>query len=224
MTRLQEAFSLAPADGSLTVGLVAARYAGHGQDARVDSFLLGRAGAAMQGFFPEVAARAKTVVARRPSSAKMVLVLIPYEQFLPMAWRSLAARRLMPAFADIAHGLVTCPRGWADVVADLVQVLHPAETLILSAPMQAFPAVGATLPDTALAMVQRLYRLSVNLPPRQMARLAEVHRRLPQPEPIAAFSAVQTAALRARYAADLARLATMPGLWIEEPARQQAAA
>jgi hypothetical protein len=221
MAKLEREFTAASADGFLIAGVVAAQGAGkqRQRDLR-ESVQLGRPGSALQGFFPDIAARVAALAARNPAPGRLILSLTPYEHLLSRAWRYLAARREMPAFAELAPDLVACPRGWADVVAELHEALPAAEFLILPASSMPVPA----LPDTALAMMQRLYRQGVCLPRRQMARLIDVHRKLPQAEPIAAFSRLQAVVLRSRYAEDLARIAAMPGLRIASPEPERAAA
>jgi hypothetical protein len=179
----------------------------------------GRLGAALDGFFPDAAARARGMVTGCQPS-RLVLTIAPYETYLPAVWCALAQRRAMPGFATLAPGLLASPRGWADLAADLRAAFGPLPVTVLLQP----GVIAAALPDTALAMLQRLYAAGVRLPPRQMARLAAVHARLPQAEPLAAFSAAAAQGLVRRLAGDLARLAAMPGVAITTPGPLQAAA
>lgn len=196
----------------------------------VEDLLPGRGIAGLEGFFPEARARAEGYRARLHGPvARLVLSVLPLDLYLPMLWRAQALRRLMPGFDTMAPALTTCRRGWADVVADLVTALAPAETVVIPAPVDAavalaqlmpglslpLPMLTATeTPDTALAMLQRLYRQGVVVPPRQIARLSTYHARLPQPAPLAAFGADEAACLRTRFAADLDRIAALPGVRI----------
>lgn len=165
----------------------------------------GRAGAALQGFFPEAGARAQAATGH---PARITLVVAPYEVYLPGVWRLLAARRPVPAFRDLVPTLLAAPRGWADLAEDLRTVFGPLPTTVALVDRIAAPP----LPDTALVMFQRLFAAGVQLPSRQAARLAAVHRRLPQAEPIATFGATEAAMLRRRFARDLDRLAALPGV------------
>ena len=117
------------------------------------------------------------------------------------------------------------------MVAEMMAALCPREVVLLPAPVTMaqvlaalVPEAGlraeepvqapAHLPDTALAMLQRLFRQGVALPPRQVARLVAVHERNPQAAPIAAFAPLQAAALRRCFAAELCALAARPGVRI----------
>lgn len=192
--------------------------------------LAGRAAAGMTGFFPDALARAKAYGARLGGPVdRLVIPLLPYDLYLPMLWRGLAQRRAMPDFSEMAQALIATTRGWPDVVADLVAGLQPSQTLILPAPVSAAEALAVLVPevalvaaqsdyrdtpDTALCMLQRLYRQKVTIAPRQVARLVAFHTKLPQPAPIAAFTAAEAAALRRRFAADLDRIGALAGVKI----------
>jgi len=164
----------------------------------------GRARSALGGFFPEAGARA-AALAVKPS--RITLLVAPCQVFLPRVWRLLAARRPLPAFRDLVPGLLAEPRGWADLAADLRAALGP-----LPITVRVVDAMTPPLPDTALAMFQRLFAAGVQLPTRQAERLAAVHRRLPQPEPIAAFSDTEAAWLGRRFQHELDLLAALPGV------------
>ena len=176
----------------------------------------GRARSALGGFYPEAGARA-AVLAAKPS--RITLLVAPYQLYLPLVWRLLAARRPLPGFRDMAPGLLAQPRGWADLATDLRTALGP-----LPITVRVVDTMPPPLPDTALAMFQRLFAAGVHLPLRQAERLAAVHRRLPQPEPIATFSDTEAAALGGRFQRELDRLAALPGVEVTASAPLRAAA
>lgn len=180
-------------------------------------FQPGRAWSALQGFFPEARARAQALAG---GCQGIVVTVAPYETYLPGVWRALAARRAMPHFAALAPDLLACPRGWADLVTDLRDRFGVLPITLRVVPGPNHPA----LPDTALAMFQRLFAAGVRLPPRQAARLAAVHRRLPQAEPLAAFTPPQEASLARRFATELEAIAALPMVRVEAAAPLRAAA
>lgn len=194
----------------------------------VDETILGRSAAGLGGFFPQAPERAR-VFARKLGGpvGRLVLPVLPYDSYYPALWRHQAQRRAVEDFATLAPALAEQTRGWPDLVAGLIEALRPREVVILPAPVQAgevlaalvpdvtlSPRPGATrdVPDTALAMLQRLYRAGATVPPQQLARLVAFHARQPQPAPLAAFSPLDSGLLRRRYQRELARLAALPGV------------
>ncbi len=240
-------FAALPATGSLAANVARTLAIGHrelagagygaavlgpvgGGGVHVDETICGRAAAGLDGFFAQAAARARAFAARLNGPVtRLVVPVLPYDLYFPSLWRHQAARRAMPDFASLAAQLGADPRGWVDLVEELVAALAPQEVVILPAPLRAaqvlaalVPAAGlaaqdtppAAMPDTALAMLQRLYRSGVRISPRQAARLAEVHARQPQPAPLASFAPLEAARLRQRFGADIDRLAGLPGVRI----------
>lgn len=208
--------------GSAALGQVAAG------GLHVDETIAGRARAGLSGFYPLARARAEAFGARlRGPVGRLVVPALPYDSYLTALWRHQAERRAMPAFAELAPQLVALSRGWVDLVAELISALNPTETVVLPAPLRAADVLDALVPevrlsaeaspepqapDTALAMLQRLYRAGVSVPPKQARRLMAFHSRQPQPAPLAAFSPFEVAQLRRRYRADLAQIAQLPGV------------
>jgi len=207
----------------------------------VDDMLAGRAAAGMAGFVSGVRWRGSKAYGARLGGPveRLVIPLLPYDLYLPMLWRGLAQRRAMADFSEMAQDLIATPRGWSDVVADLVAGLQPRQTLILPAPASAAEALAVLVPevdlvaaqsgyhdapDTALRMLQRLYRQKVVIAPHQVARLVAFHAKLPQPAPIAAFTAADAAGLRRRFAADLDRIGALAGVEIAGHPKQSIAA
>lgn len=196
----------------------------------VDETIAGRAAAGLSGLYAQARSRAEAFGAKLGGPVgRLVVPALPYDSYFPALWRHQAARRAMPAFGELAPQLVALSRGWVDLVADLIAALNPAETVVLPAPVQAsdvldalVPEVrlsaeastGPQVPDTALAMLQRLYRSGVCVAPKQASRLIAFHQRQPQPAPLAAFSPFEVAQLRRRYRADLARIERLPGVRI----------
>lgn len=208
----------------------------------VEDALMGRLPGGLSGFFSDASLRARSHAARQERPlGRLVLLLPPRDIYLPQLWRQLAQRRQMTPFAEMAETLSDERRGWHEVACEIIGALAPRETVILtrdpcaaevldallpgegeadrlSQLIAALPAPQAAtqIPDTGLAMLQRLYRQGVSLSPRQSARLAAHHARQPQPDPIAAFTPEQRARLRARDAQDLQKLAALPGIVVEE--------
>lgn len=191
----------------------------------VDETICGRAAAGMEGFFPLAEARAFAFSRKiRGPVGRLVLPMLPLDTLYPKLWRAQAARRAMPAFDALAPHLLAEPRGWFDLVSELIATLAPRETILLVDPTPAealaalVPEAGLAapaaaepeLPDTALAMLQRLHRSGITLPARQLSRLAAFHLRQPQPAPIAAFAELDAARLRRQFAADLDQLTGLP--------------
>lgn len=194
----------------------------------VDETILGRAAAGLGGFFAQAPERAR-VFARKLQGpvGRLVLPVLPYDSYYPALWRHLAQRRAVEDFDTLAPELAAQARGWPDLVAGLIAALNPREVVILPAPVQAedvlaalvpeialSPRPGAVrdVPDTALAMLQRLYRAGATVPPQQLARLVAFHARQPQPAPLAAFSPLDSGLLRRRFRQDLARITALPGV------------
>jgi hypothetical protein len=226
----------------LARGLAQERAAGAGIS--VEDSLVGRLPGALSGFFADASLRARAFAADKNQPVGRLVVLLPgRDAYLPQIWRQLAQRRQMTAFSELAEALSDERRGWHEVVCEVIGALAPRETLILTrdpcaaevldalmpvegdAPrlsklLAALPAPqpATLIPDTGLAMLQRLYRQGVSLSPRQSARLAAHHARQPQPDPIAAFTPEQAARLRARDAQDLQKLAALPGVTVEQHA------
>lgn len=195
----------------------------------------GRLFAGMSGFYPEAGTQARALLAAPDMPVGTLALLIePYETHFPALWRAQAWRRAVPGFDTLAPELVTMARGWCDVVGDLRDALGPRRIVILAMPFDPARAVAALcpqaappppppvepVPDTALAMLQRLYRQGIRLGPRQRARLIAFHATQPQPAPLAAFTPPQAEALRARYGRDLERLAALEGAVLLGEARR----
>ncbi|MEZ5685814.1 MAG: hypothetical protein R3D78_07915 [Paracoccaceae bacterium] len=204
----------------------------------VDHSLLGAPEEGWDSGFAEVGTRAEGLAAQLAGPVgRLVVPLASYEALYPALWRSLAAGRVMPAFDACAPALAARARGWVEILREIVLALRPAELILLPAPrdqaelgqallpalaLRQAPLRGAQLPDTALAMVQRLHGQGLRPPRRQMGRLLQFHARLPQPAPIAGFSGLDAARLRLRFEAELQRLARHPRVRIgaaQDPAR-----
>lgn len=217
-------FIAPPASGPLPAQLT--RAAAHGgAKLSLHGSALGRLFAGLSGFYPDAEARARDLADGLDAPVGMLVLLIqPYRDYLPALWREQARRRAVPDFADIAPGLADTPRGWPEVVKDLRRGLRPRRTLVLAAPFDSAVALDALcpaaelpateddkppMPDTALAMLQRLHRQGVALGPRQRARLMAFHMQQPQPASLAAFAPPEAEALRVRYDQDVGRIAAL---------------
>ena len=156
---------------------------------------------------------------------RLVVPVQSYDALYPALWRVLATQQRMPDFAACGPALAARQRGWVEILREIVRALRPAELIVLPAPrdqaelaealvpgvaLRAAPLRGLNLPDTALAMVQRLYGQGLRPPHRQMGRLLQFHAHLPQPAPIAAFAPLKAAHLRLRFEAELVRMARHP--------------
>lgn len=230
MTSIHHIFVSFPATAGL--GAHVARSLARGGErprgVQVNEGMAGRAAVGLSGFFAQMRPRAEAFAAKLDGPVgRLVVPVLPYDSYFPALWRHQAARRAMPDFEALAPGLLGTARGWAEVVEDLIAALKPAQTILLPAPVavddvlsalvpegaaRATPGLDPRLPDTALAMLQRLYRSGVQLPPRQVSRLMAFHLRQPQPAPLAAFAPLDVAQLRRRYSRDLARLERLPGV------------
>jgi hypothetical protein len=196
----------------------------------LDETLMGRAAAGLTGFFPMAPLRMRRFAEKiQGPVGRLVVVVQPYDVYFPQVWRHQAQRRAMPDFADLVPALSNESRGWADIVAEMQAEFCPRELVILPTPVTPSEALAALVPgvmlalepsgpaqvpDTGIAMLQRLFRAGVNIAPRQAQRLMSFHVQQPQPAPLAAFSVLEAARLRRRYARDLERIAAMPGVRI----------
>ena len=198
----------------------------------VDQVVFGRPVAGLMGFFAQAGARAKALAAQLETPVgRLVVPVMPLDLAYPTLWRAVAARRAVAPFAALADDMAGLARGWGAVVEEVIAALSPQEVVLLPAPVTVAQVLAALvpeaelsaeeplhapahLPDTALAMLQRLFRQGVALPPRQVSRLVAVHERSPQAAPIAAFAPLQAAALRRRFEDELDALAVRPGVSI----------
>ena len=203
----------------------------------VDQSVFGRPVAGLSGFFAQAGARAGALAAQLGAPVgRLVVPVVPLDLAYPALWRAVAARRAVAPFDALAEGLAGQARSWGAVLEEIIAALAPREVVLLPAldpggPVTVAhvlaalvpeaglnaeepPHTPAHLPDTALAMLQRLFRQGVALPPRQVARLVAVHERSPQAVPIAAFAPLQAVALRRSFAAELGALAAKPGVRI----------
>ncbi|MDF2139925.1 hypothetical protein [Paenirhodobacter sp. CAU 1674] len=212
---------------SLALGRAALTAAG---TIHVDETLMGRAGAGLSGFFPMAPQRMRRFATKiQGPVGRVVLLTQSYDTYFPQIWRHQAQRRAMPDFGDIAPALVRDQRGWADLVAEVLRELKPRDLVVLPAPVTPAEVLAALapgvalpvapldtvqLPDTGLAMLQRLLRAGVSIAPRQAQRLMAFHAEQPQPAPLAGFGVLEAARLRRRYEQDLDRIAAMPGVRI----------
>ncbi|MBZ4022994.1 hypothetical protein CKO11_11040 [Rhodobacter sp. TJ_12] len=196
----------------------------------IDQAIFGRAGAGLKGFFPLAGARAKAFAGLlRAPVGRIVVPVMPLDQAWPMMWRQQAGRKVMPDFDRIGPKLCRFKRGWAHVVAELIEAFAPQEMIVLPAPVSSAQVLGALVPevglqsfapargvfpDRALAMLQGLYRQGGQVSPQEAARLAAQHANAPQTAPLAAFSELERADLRRRFAAEMEQMAAMPGVRI----------
>ncbi|MGD9917924.1 MAG: hypothetical protein AB7U46_07880 [Paenirhodobacter sp.] len=196
----------------------------------VDETIFAKPIAGLSGFFTHIQRRARHFSSNLSTPVgRLVLPVVAYDDYFPALWRHQAQRRAVEDFATLAPELAALRRGWVEIVRELIAALSPREVVILPAPtgvaevltalvpgaaIEARPGQGREMPDTALAMLQRLYRSGVEISPQQVARLTAFHARQPQPAPIAAFAPLEGALLRRRFQRDLATLAAMPGVRI----------
>lgn len=229
---------------SLSTGRKALRRAGHGEPVlgpgatgglHLDAAIFGAADLGLERFFVDCGARARAFKEQiNGPVGRLVLPLAGYEAIYPHLWRDLAARRLIEPFADLAPALAERPRGWIEAISEIVAALQPRELILLTgevtlaeaaealapgAALQLAPLPTRKLPETGLAMLQRLYADGVTPPARQIRRLMQFHARLPQTAPMAAFDPLVAARLQRRFAQELARFAAHPMVRIGAPPR-----
>ncbi|PTV94843.1 hypothetical protein C8J27_106111 [Rhodobacter aestuarii] len=192
----------------------------------VDQAIFGRAGAGLKGFFPLAGARARAMAEMLDGPVgRIVVPMMALDQAYPMLWRQQAIRRVMPDFDGLGPKFCRFKRGWAEVVEDLIAAFAPEEVVVLHAPVSsaqvlsalvpdaglaAIEPVSNVIPDTAIAMLQRLYRQGVEVPPKQVMRMIEQHQHALQPAPLAQFAPEDRAEMRRHFATEMERLAAMP--------------
>ncbi|TMV90148.1 hypothetical protein FGG78_13595 [Thioclava sp. BHET1] len=204
--------------------------AGH---VHLDATLIGTANCGLFHFFAKAEGRAQ-LFARRLGApvSRLVIQTVPYETYYPKMWRQIAARQPLKPFEGATKRLVERARGWVEVIGDLQRALQPREIVVLPAPVTVEEGLAALVPgaslaprlqvgpdagelsESAIAMMQRLFRANVTIEAQQLRRLQAFHNRQPQGAPIAAFDALDAAKLRRRYRQDMKAIGAMPGVRI----------
>ncbi|WP_376872545.1 hypothetical protein [Albirhodobacter sp. R86504] len=191
----------------------------------VSEKLFGYSASGFENFFSNAVARAAVTAGRLDGPIKrLVIQATPQSELFPALWRGIAARAQVDSFESHKDKIFGATRGWAELIEDLVNVIEPAEVVVLTGKPSQLAACaelvpGArididnfedpAMPDTALAMIQRLYTQGQVLPPRQVLRLQSWHARLPQCAPLAAFTQAEAAYLDARFADDMDRVSCL---------------
>ena len=191
----------------------------------VSEKLFGHAATGFENFFTHASTRAEITAARLDAPIqRLVIVATPQVDLFPALWRGIASRCQIESFESHKNAIFGATRGWADLVEDLLNTIEPAEIIVIpgtpsvqeaaaelvpGAQIETDPTLDPVMPDTALSMIQRLYRQGKTLPPRQLMRLQSWHVRLPQGAPLARFTAPEIAYLNARFADDMDRLSAL---------------
>lgn len=181
-------------------------------------------------FYPAALKRAEALrrALGRPVD-RLVIVIRPYEALFACAWRRFALDRQMEPFAEYIPAMAGFSGGWTETVTALrdgleagrVTVLvgqqHPTDLIAHLVPglQLADPVVLPEAPavtDSAIAMIQRHYGQGARFAAGQRDRILAFHANQPQLTTGTGFAAPQLAALRARYAEDLDRLAGLAGV------------
>ena len=209
--------------------LARAGYALNGDPLRakiaVSEKLFGHAASGFENFFSHASTRAEITAARLDAPIqRLVIVATPQVDLFPALWRGIAARCQIDSFESHKNAIFGATRGWADLVEDLLNTIEPAEIIVIpgtpsvsaaaaelvpGAQIEVDASVDPVMEDTALAMIQRLYRQGKTLPPRQLLRLQAWHARLPQGAPLASFTAPEAEYLNARFEEDMDRLGAL---------------
>lgn len=229
---------------SLSTGRKALRRAGHGEPVlgpgasgglHLDAAVFGSAEQGLERFFIGCGARARAFKEQLNGPVgRLVIPLAGYEAIYPHLWRDLAAAQSVAPFADLAPALADRQRGWIETISEIVAAFQPRELILLTgevtlaeaaealapgAALDLAPVPVRNLPETGLAMLQRLYADGVTPPPRQIRRLMQFHARLPQAAPVAAFDPLVAVRLQRRFAHEIERFAAHPMVRIGAPPR-----
>ncbi|MFD3189700.1 hypothetical protein ACFMPD_05425 [Sedimentitalea sp. HM32M-2] len=185
-------------------------------------------------FYPASAKRLRTLAAALPNPPRHVLFVVrSYDDLYVSAHRKRAEDNAVDRFSDLVPQFLAMDRGWPELLAEIRDLLRPEQLTVLpyerrgpsrqllvrllpqlgDTPL-AEPAVAMNLSatDAALEALQARYRAGQTLARRQWRQVVQDHAAQAQPRGFATFSTADRERLRARYRADLARLAAMPGI------------
>lgn len=173
--------------------------------------------------------------------AHVLFVVRAYAELYVSAWRKRAEDNPVAPFSEIVPQFMAMDRGWPELVAEMRDTLAPDRLTVvpyesrgesrdllrhllpdLSGEDLKEPArtVNLSATDAALEALQRRYHAGETLPRKVWQRIVRTHADQTNPRGIAAFSETDRRALDARYHADLARLADLPGISLAPPSPQ----
>lgn len=195
-----------------------------------------------RGLYPDAGGRAR-VLARLagPGDVHWFLAIRNYADFVTSAYLQAASHRAAPAFEAYVAAVLAGPRGWADIVDELVAhsgagrvtvwtyerfrddpvpvfaALVPGADLAIATPDEA-PAVNASLTVKGRKVMQLL---EAHLTPAELNHMGKLMKRFPfePPNPkLAITDARLRAELDARYGRDCARIRATGCRFLELPA------
>ena len=186
-------------------------------------------------FYPAAEARLAALRAGLGEAVipRLLIVLRSYDAFYVSCHRKRAEDNWVPPFADSIPNLMAMDRGWPEIVALLRDALRPERLIVLPYEnrgdsvdllrrlvpglaavelVEPETAVNLSATDAALEVLQARYRAGETLSRDEWRDVVADHASDTADRGFARFSDEHSAGLRARYAADLARISKMRGV------------
>ncbi len=192
-------------------------------------------------FFPAAGKRFRSLAAALDAPpARLLFVVRSYDELYVSAYRKRAEDNPVPDFSDLVPQFMAMDRGWPELLARMRDDLRPRDLIVLTyedrgsnrgllrhlvpdlaevALREPKTTLNPSATDAALAELQSRYRAGRTLSRPEWQAVLRHHAGDTAARGFAAFAAADRAALQARYRADLARLAALPGVTLIPPAR-----
>ena len=169
---------------------------------------------------------------------RVVYVVRSYDELFVSGFRKRAEDNPVDRFDTVRDRMARFDRGWPEIVAAMRDGLRPASLVVLPYEARGDSAgllrrlvpqtegldlvepatrVNPSATDAALETLQSRYQAGERLSRDAWQEIIAAHADDTAPRGFAAFTAEQAGALKARYAADLARLRDMPGVTVIDP-------
>lgn len=185
-------------------------------------------------FYPGSGRRLATLATALDAPPVHLLFLLrSYDTLFVSAYRKRAEDNPVPPFAEVAPQFLAITRGWPEIVVELRDILKPRRLTVLTHETRGTsrdllarlvpgldPArlaepgrtMNLSATDAGLAALQARYRAGEKLARPAWQQVIRDHAGDRTPRGFAGFAAADAARLRARYAADLDRIAALPGV------------
>jgi hypothetical protein len=170
--------------------------------------------------------------------AHLLFVVRAYAGLYVSAWRKRAEDNPVDPFSDLVPNFMTVDRGWPELVAEMRDTLAPDRLTVVAYEsrgesrdllrrllpdpldeelIEPTRAMNLSATDAALEALQARYRAGETLPRRAWQRIVQDHADDTVSRGLAIFPEAEKQQLDARYRADLARLAEIPGISFSLP-------
>lgn len=184
-------------------------------------------------FYPASAMRLAALAQAVGRPRHVVLVLRPYDALYVSAYRKRAEDNPVPPFADLVPRFLAMDRGWPELVVEFRDILRPEQLTVIDFARRGSSVallrrlvpevagedlkepdqvVNLSATDAGLALLQARYRAGEVLDRKVWQAVIAEFRSDTTVSGFAKFSDVDQDLLRARYARDLARIATLEGV------------